>query len=430
MRINFNDGQEVVFGDLNKIPQAHESEIYERVIYELMQRTENAFFSTGFKVSYVSPTSVSVNAGSGFQTDNTQVAPESKKRLLFLATSMTVNLAAADPTNNRIDIIVAKANRANGATELRKYKSPSSVVSTESLVTTNDWASDVIKVDGTPSGSPVAPAIPAGYIKIAECLVTALTGMSGSGAVTDSRSLMPLGGGITIDTTGAVRITASATLPLLTAFMQLDTLAKFGLLNYNDFTDIVADPSAPGANIMRTYNKAGVLYTRTAAGIVPVALPNVGGLADWQGDSMHDTENNQRVREFTQGDTQKETLYVKVNQNYIPGRQMVMYLGHYSPSSSNQFKMQAVCTLIRKNTDAITTTTNQQTVNSGDITNTVANQYRELSFNLTDATGKINSVSLSVGDIVKVELTRIAPSGSEDTADIRMLPTTTEVKLG
>ena len=432
-RRKFNDGQEVVYEDFNSMGKTIESELYERVIYELVQRAEDSFFDDSFLVSYASPTSVTVNSGVGFQTDNTQVAPDSKKRMLYRSSSPTINLTAADGVNDRIDLIVCKADRADGAAESRKYKSPLGAISTESLVTSDDWEAEIITVDGTPSGSPSAPAVPSGYIKLAECYVTAVTGMSGSGAITDSRVLMPVAGSATIDTLSAVRITPSAALTLAQAISELDALAEHGQMDYNDFSDLVSDPAVPAASTLRLYNKGGLLFVRENGGaITPVGSGGGGGGggADWKGSALENTEFSQKTKEFAYGGSQVEALYLKVPQGYIAGRQILMYLGHYSPSSSLNFKMQTTSTLIRKNLDAIDSTANQNVDDSGDITNTVANQYRELLFEITNATGQINGFSVSPGDVIKVELTRIAPAGSEDTDDIRMVPTTTEVKFG
>jgi hypothetical protein len=431
-RRKFNDGQEVVYQDFNKMGQTIESELYERAIFELVQRGENAFFSDSFLVSYASPTSVSVNAGSGFQTDNSQVAPASKKRLLYIGSNATINLTAPDGVNDRIDLIVCKANRADGASENRKYKSPIGDITTESLITSDDWQSDIISVDGTPSGSPTPPAVPAGYIKLAECLVSAVTGLSGAGAVTDYRSIMPVGGTATINSLSAVRITASATLAIQQAILELDALSQYGQLDYNDFSDVISDPAAPAAGIIRVYNKAGVLYGRDSAAITPIGSGSGGGGggADWKGTALESIEFNQKVKEFAFGGSQIEYLYLKVPQGYLSGRQIKMYLNHYSPSASNQFKMRSTSTLIRKNVDAIDSVANQFVADSGDITNTVVNQSRELIFDITNVSGQINGFSVTAGDVIKVALTRIAPGGTEDTDDIRMVPTTTEVKFG
>ena len=433
-RRQFNDGQEVVFEDYNKIGAAAEKELYDRVIYELVQRAQNAFFSDSFLTSYSSPTQVSVAGGVGFQTDNTQVDPEPTKRLLYRDSATNLNLVAPDLTNNRIDIVCVKAARVAGATESRKYKAPITfVISNQNLVVSNDWEAEFLVVDGVPSGSPAVPATPAGYIKIAELLVSAVTGMSGSGAVTDKRTLMPVGGAATINSLTFVRLTQSAGLTLQQALAETDALLQDGELRQNDFVDRVTDPAVPPASHVRLYNKAGILYIREPGGaITPVGsgAGGGGGGADWKGDALEVTEFDQKTWQFAQGGGQKMSLYVKVPQGYLTGRQIKMFLGAYSPSAADQWKLQTVTSLVRKGQDAINSSANQNTANSGDITNDQANEFREVSFDLTTALGQVNGFAVNPGDLLRVELTRIVPGGTEDTADIRMIPTTTEVKFG
>jgi hypothetical protein len=435
-RINFNDGQEIIYQDLNEMGAVVEKELYERVIFELVQRAENSMFDDGFLVSYSSPTQVSVSPGVGFQTDNTQTGSESKKRLLYRAASLNLNLTTPDVSNDRIDIVCIKAARVDGTSESRKYKAPiSGTISSVSMVVDKDWEAELLIVAGTPSGSPAVPATPAGYIKIAELDVTTVTGLSGAGAVTDTRVIMPVGGLATINSLAFLRITASAALSLQQALEDVDALLVNGKATTNILADSVTDPAAPpsGTGVpVILYNKGGVLHTRDEAGVVtPVGSGGGGGGgAEWYGDALESFDaTNEKIKSFVQGDSQKETFWIKVPQGYLTGRQIYMYLNHYSASAANQFKMQVVSTLIRKNLDAKTSTTNQRTVNSGDITNTVANMDRQLSFDITSATGTINSVGVTAGDRIKVELTRIAPTGTEDTADINMVPGSTEVKF-
>ena len=432
-RQKFNDGQEVVFGDFNKMGSRIENQLYDRVLYEMLQRAENALFDDGFIPSYVSPTSVSINAGVGFQTDNTQVAPEPKKRLLYRSTSTTLNLVAPDLVNDRIDIVVMRAARVDGATESRKFKDAGTlVISTESLVTSTDWESEFDLVEGTPSGSPAVPATPAGWIKIAELLVNAVTGLSGAGDVTDVRVLMPVGGSSTINSLAFVRLTQSAGLTLQAALAEVDTFLKFGYQNYCDFDVLGADPAVPAVSRVRLYHKGGVWYSRENGGtITPLGSGAGGGSgAEWIGDAFEANENGAKTKQFGQGAGQKETLWLKVPQGYLAGRQIFLYLNAYSPSAADQWKLQTVSTLIRENNDAVTSVANQRTANSGDIVNAVADRDREVFFDLTSATGQINGFAVSPGDRIKVELTRIVPGGTEDTADIRMVPASTEVKFG
>jgi hypothetical protein len=106
-----------------------------------------------------------------------------------------------------------------------------------------------------------------------------------------------------------------------------------------------------------------------------------------------------------------------------------MKASHYSPGSTNNFKFQSTAYLVRKNTDAITSTTNLRTSTNGDVLNTLANQLREVTYDLTDTTGRINAVAVSPGDLIKVIIQRIAPSGTADTSDVRMISGSTEVSF-
>lgn len=433
-RQQFNDGQEVIFQDFNKMGARVENQFYDRVLFEMLQRAENALFDDGFLVSYASPSSVSVNAGVGFQTDASQVAPEPKKRLLYRASATTLNLVAPDLTNDRIDIVVMRAARAEGAAESRKFKDAGTgVISNQNLVTSNDWEAEFDIVEGTPNVSPTVPATPSGWIKIAELTVNAVTGLSGSGDVSDERTLMPVGGSATINSLPFVRLTAMAGLTIQQACAEIDNFLKFGYQNYTDYDVLGADPAVPAVNRVRLYHKGGVWYSRENGGAVtPIGSGGGGGGggAEWLGDALEVDENAAKVKQFQQSAGQKETLWIKVPQGYLAGRQIFAYLNAYSPSSADQWKFQVVATLIRKNQDAVTSVANQRTINSGDITNTVANQDRQLSFDITSATGQINGFAVSAGDRIKLELTRIAPTGTEDTADISMVPGSTEVKFG
>ena len=431
-RQKFNDGQEVVFEDLNGLQARREQEAYDRVILEIIQRSKNAFFGDSFIVSRVSSTQLSSLSGNGFQEDLTVSAEEPVQRLMFKGTATALNITAPDGVNDRIDIVVIQANRVDGPTEARKFKNASTdVITTENLITTDDWLATIQLVDGTPSGSPVAPATPAGFIKIAEVVVTAVTGIAVSGAITDTRTLMPLGASSTIDSLAFVRLTTSATLTLQQAFSETDALLKDGKADTNILQDSVTDPAVPvGALSLKLFNKGGLLFTREPGGpVTPVGGGGGGGGggANWIGDALEVVEFGESVKKFAQADAAKEQLYIKVPQSYLVGRQIKIFLGHYSPSATNEFKMQVISSLIRKGQDAVNSTANQETNDSGDITNDNANEFRELAIDVTDATGLINAFAVSPGDLIRLDLTREAPAGTEDSADIRFIPSATEV---
>lgn len=156
-----------------------------------------------------------------------------------------------------------------------------------------------------------------------------------------------------------------------------------------------------------------------------------GGGANWQGVGgsapIESFENDEKVWLFQVGLAQKLILWIKVPQGYTPGNQIFGRFGFYTPATANVFRFQTVATLIRNGTDAVTSTTNQRTNTPGDTTNSVANQFRELNFELSSSSGQINSVGISANDLIKVELSRITPSGTDDSNDIRFIPSSTEV---
>lgn len=225
-RLNVAQGQEILRADINKISPYLENELYERTISELLGNTSDGFFGTGFKVTYVGGTTVAVAAGNGFQTDSSQTYPETKKRPLHRASAGNKTLTTPHATLGRVDIVCVKAARADGATESRRYKPTiDTLPSLQDFVTSNDWEADVVVTAGTPDALPVAPSTPAGYIKIATLAVAAVTGLAGSGSVTDNRTTLSYQDYTQIDTTAflAVATKASGTI-LKTVLSQLDSI--------------------------------------------------------------------------------------------------------------------------------------------------------------------------------------------------------------
>lgn len=207
-RNQWNDGEEVVSGDLSGASSVLEMELYDRLIYELMNRQQNVAFGDSFTVSNVNTTTSQVKLGNGVYYDSTQVNPEPKTRLLYIAGNTNVTHTAADGSHDRIDLVVITPARTNLTTATRNTKDAvSGAVTGVSQVVQTDWLSTLAVVAGTPSASPAAPATPAGSLVLAQVLVTTTSGISGAGAYTDKRSRFQK-----TSSYGAVRsIAASAT---------------------------------------------------------------------------------------------------------------------------------------------------------------------------------------------------------------------------
>lgn len=138
-------------------------------------------------------------------------------------------------------------------------------------------------------------------------------------------------------------------------------------------------------------------------------------------------ENSEQVYLFGNGLAQELYASVKIPNGYTAGGQIFIYVSGYSPSSSNTVLMKAQATLIRKDTDAFDSTTNQRTTTNSALTNDLANELQEWILDITDSSGQINGVAVSAGDVVKVRLYRDA--ADTDTADLRLLPNATDVKF-
>jgi len=194
MRQKWSDGQEIIHTDLNNLTKRLERLTTELLVSKMLQDQSDKVFGQSFLVTRVDSNTLQVATGVGIQTDGTQVAPESTKRVLYLGAAVQSDITTPDATNNRIDIVSIKAELVDGSITQRRFMDAGTEdISTEDFNIWEDWEADVVITAGTPSGSPAVPSTPAGYIKIAEVLVTAVTGIAASGAITDKRPTFTIG---------------------------------------------------------------------------------------------------------------------------------------------------------------------------------------------------------------------------------------------
>ena len=138
-------------------------------------------------------------------------------------------------------------------------------------------------------------------------------------------------------------------------------------------------------------------------------------------------EFDDRALLFSQGSLQQIVMYLRVRSSYLTGSQINLNVSIYSPGTSNFVKFQTVAYLIRKATDAVTSVANSRTSTLGDTALSTANLYLQQTLDITSTTGTINAVAVNPGDMIKIVLGRVAPTGTEDTNDVRLLPGTTEI---
>lgn len=338
----FNDGQEIVFEDLNAISSALERQIYDRLAYFVNGKTDDAFFGDSFKVIYSSANTVIVTSGLGFQRDNTQSSPEPRVRPLYLVANTNAVIDAPNGSNDRIDIVCVKNRLSNEISGTRNFKDANSgQISQESFTIQKDWDAEILVVAGEPAGSPEAPETPSGYIKIAELAVTAVSGLSGSGAITDSRSTMPVGALATLNTVGFERLTAGASVSIETLFADIDALLKNGDFQYFDLEDLESDPAAPvPSDYHRIFMKDGSLYIRSTGGAVK-RIGSGGGVGsmDWYGSGSSEPEDfilpsGVRVKAFSPENNQSIFCQITLPDDYVPGSAVKLVGGLFRASGS------------------------------------------------------------------------------------------------
>lgn len=139
-------------------------------------------------------------------------------------------------------------------------------------------------------------------------------------------------------------------------------------------------------------------------------------------------ENGELVYLFTQAGTEKLSLFLKVPESYQAGKQVLGYISLYSPGTGLvTMLLKATCYLIKKDTDAISSTTNSHATTNSALTNSVADQYRQAVLDLSDSSGEINGQPIAAGDILKIVLSR--DNTDTDTNEVRFIPSATEFKF-
>lgn len=159
-----NVDQQVSSSDLNAVSS---------LLYQIIRNSnlnitsESNVVISGLAVTYTSGNTINISAGVALfsvpQTVSTYAGS-----IYYLNSPVSPTIAAADHTNNRIDGIDIQYTEVQGTSQTRNVINPGTGVISPTSVNTQILSTYNIQITtGTPSGSPVAPAIPSGFVRLA-----------------------------------------------------------------------------------------------------------------------------------------------------------------------------------------------------------------------------------------------------------------------
>lgn len=209
IKLLFNQYEKIISQDLNDVQAVINQNMNDRTLYPYFGSPAGGVLGSSFIGSYVSALASSIAAGTGYFYDSTQVGYFSKFRQIYSAAAIPVTHTAAHATLNRIDLVCLSPNFVTTSTASRYVKTGGTgpiVLSTVNKTAADTYTLTVVA--GTPAASPVAPATPAGSIALYRALIHAVTGLTGSGDITDVRTIFTIaasGAGHTFLTNGSVQ---------------------------------------------------------------------------------------------------------------------------------------------------------------------------------------------------------------------------------
>lgn len=359
---------------LDYVVQPSDMGLFQRYMLDYTKQFVNAARTPGIlsggQISIVSGMQIQVSAG-------VVLMPNGQLASFPQLNATLANGDSANPRIDRVEIVLTPTNN----TQVVDVNSTSKYLDTLYVASINI-------LSGTPGAAPVAPTATA--VNISLGLIT----------VAAAQAALILG-----------NISQAVDTAFITSSIQLGNKNSF--LRYNQTLSLLQ------------FSNDGVRYQALGSG-----GGGGGGGANWQPVDglapISQVEYGDRAFLFSQGQGQALSLILKVPTSYLPGSAIKLKLNHYSPSTSGFYKFQTTATLIRKDLDAVSSTANQFNSTNGDLANSTANLNREVTYDLSGPTGLIGSAAPNAGDTILVQISRITPAGTDDAADVRMLPSSTE----
>jgi len=265
------------------------------------------FMGDGFKVRAQSPSptmEVVVGRGQGWQNDPSGNAANiggllglndsERFKPLPLETDQTLSVPAADPSNPRVDIVEVRYDRRLENPLSRDILNlgtgnfdPATVMKTlawmlDSRTSVNGSAAINYKT-GTPAGSPVAPTVTSGYMKIAEVLVGAGVGSIAQNKIIDARSVLAPGGVQTVRLRALVKGTTAGVGAALTVALLAPagcTVAHCGSLTASVINTFIVCGGNPRNVVVRAWVENGGesrLLTESIGAVTSLELAGING---------------------------------------------------------------------------------------------------------------------------------------------------------
>lgn len=182
-------------------------------------------------------------------------------------------------------------------------------------------------------------------------------------------------------------------------------------------TDVIENNPGSGSTIFRIGTGSG---SGTGGGGSTVLWNAPDGSAP-----IKSIENGEVVYLYERAGSNQLIAWIKVPESHKANKPITAKIAYYSASTVNTVLLKSTTYLVRKDTDAVTSVANSYVSTNVAVTNSATtNQYREITLDLTNSVGEINSLQAVAGSILRVVLTR---GTDTDTAEVRFLPSAGEL---
>lgn len=154
--------------------------------------TGSVFIGNGCKAVITSPGSLGVDLSAGLALHDIASGDifTADHRPILLDVKQNVQLTPNASGSDRIDRVSIRAVEVDEDPQVVDIKDPiTGSISAQTRNQRTHYAYQVVATEGTPAGSPVAPATPAGYLAVCDILVQNAAGAITSGNITDLRTL-------------------------------------------------------------------------------------------------------------------------------------------------------------------------------------------------------------------------------------------------